>query len=46
VKCSISTTVGPCLSKIWNPLSLLYISMLPKPFMLWCSGSHSVASPS
>jgi hypothetical protein len=45
-KCSISTTVGPRLSKIWNPLSLLYISMLPEPCMMRCSGSHSVATPS
>jgi hypothetical protein len=38
--------VGPCLSKIWNSLSLLYLSMLPKPCMMWWTGSHSVATPS
>jgi hypothetical protein len=31
---------------IWNPLSVWYVSMLPQPFMMWCRGSHSVATPS
>jgi hypothetical protein len=45
-KCSISTTDVPGLLPIWNPLSLLYVSILPHPFMMWCHGSHSVATPS